>query len=166
VLKILAICIAVVACEGSLACSFAPTFKSFVPDADFVEKYFEENDGPVPAVPRSSVSVIRVTRGTSAAGDSCQDAGTVTVRITWPRSSLYPLSDMGFYFRVVSGDDRDHIFPTEPVTPLRTSGTSAELLFPWLDGHPSQHRPLNLKVEVIPISKALHLGPSTFIEIK
>src|SRR5436309_15700437 len=55
-------------------------------------------------LPAPSVTVKRIIRGTAAPGSSCEDAGLVDLTLSLPESSGYSLSEVGFYFRVVSGD--------------------------------------------------------------
>jgi hypothetical protein len=138
----------------------------FAPDANFLESYLDEHDEPVPAIPKATVAILSVSRGRVGPGDSCEDAGTITVRITWPRNSAYALNDMGFYFRVAAGNLPDGAIPLEPITPIRVDGQRTEFLFPWLDVEPAKQKPLRFRLEVIPVNKGLQLGPSTFVETR
>lgn len=139
----------------SQACSFPPGYERFSPSiATFSAKL---DRGRVALLPAPTVSRVQVTRGSAAVGSSCDDAGTLTVQLTWPNSSQYKLGEIGFYFRILRGRMPDQIFPLEPITGSIV-GNNAEFVFVWLDGHPSTHVPLRLEVEVFAINRGLQIG--------
>ena len=145
------------AAAAANACSFVqmqgfePDFATFQPRRDA--------QGLRVSLPAPDVTVLEVTRGSASAGTSCDDAGVVQLRVKWPRGG-YALSEVGFYFRVVGGEDRNHIFPPGPMMGfMRDGGT--EFLFAWLDGHPSQQQPLDLRVEIFAVNHGLEIGPAT-----
>lgn len=141
----------------SYACSFGPGYERFKPA---VATFQARMDGHrVALLPAPSVSAIQVRRGTAAPGSSCDDAGSLTLDVNWPRSSIYKLSEIGFYFRVVGGKEPDQIFPLEPISGTIV-GQRAQFFFAWLDGHPSAQIPLNLAVEVFAVNKGLQIGAS------
>ena len=144
--------------SSAFACSHASGVRSFVPDKTNFHPKFENNR--IALLPAPKVVVTKVTRGTSAPGALCSDAGTVSLQLTWPTTSQYTLSEVGFYFRVVSGKQPDLIFPLGPVT-SEVKENSTEFSFEWLDGNPSKQEPLNLDVEVFAVNNGLQIGPST-----
>lgn len=139
------------------ACSFAPGYEQFKPSiATFTPKL----DGNYDALlPPPAVSRIQVTRGKASPGSSCADAGTLTLDLTWPKTSVYRLGEVGFYFRVLNGKEPDRIFPLQPVSG-KIVGQRAQFFFVWLDGHPSDQSPLSLDVEVFAVNKGLEIGAS------
>lgn len=121
-------------------------------------------DDRLALLPAPRVRIVRLTRGTSAGDGMCGDAGQLTLELDWPTSSVYKLVEVGFYFRVLSGQQPDRIFPRIPVTGTVT-GQRARFFFVWPDGHPSVQRPLDLKVEVFAVNKGLELGASRSFHI-
>jgi len=106
-----------------------------------------------------------VTRGTAAPGSSCADAGTLTLYVSLPPASTYRLEELGVYFRVVGGEQPDEIFSDRPLTGTLEAGRM-RFLFVWLDGHPSQQRPLDLRVEAFLVAPDLSIGPSTTFVVR
>lgn len=139
----------------SYACSFAPGFERFTPSIDTFETKL--NGDLIARLPSPTVSGIRVKRGTVSSGSSCDDAGILTLDLLWPKSSIYKLNEVGFYFRVLSGRQPDQIFPLEPISG-KVVGQRAEFSFVWLDGPASHHKPLRLDVEVFAVNKGLQIG--------
>ena len=139
------------------ACSFAPGYDRFKPS---IATFEPRLDGDFDALlPPPAVSRIQVTRGTASPGLSCDDAGTLTLDLTWPKTSVYRLSEVGFYFRVLNGKGPDRIFPLQPVSG-KIDGQKTRFFFVWLDGQPSSQRPLSLDVEVFAVNKGLEIGAS------
>ena len=116
-------------------------------------------------VPAPVVKVSGVTRGVSAAGSSCADAGTLSLEISLPETSTYSIAEFGFYFRVNSGKLPDTIFPNVPVVGVIENGKS-RILFAWLDGHPSRQIALDIEVEAFLVTNGLDIGPSTVFTVK
>ena len=145
---------------SSQACSFAPGFQAYTPAAaSFEAKVDGERYALLPA---PGVRIVRLARGTAAAGGMCGGIGQLTLELDWPRSSVYKLDEVGFYFRVLGGRQPDRIFPLSPVTGTVT-GQRARFFFIWQDGHPSAQRLLNLEVEVFAVNKGLEIGaPRSF----
>ena len=139
----------------SYACSFAPRYEKFTPAVAAFEARMAGE--PVALLPPPRVGSIRVYRGTASPGSSCDDAGSLVLELNWPKSTGYRLQDIGFYFRVVGGQQPDRIFPLEPVTGT-IAGRNVRFAFYWLDGHPSGQIPLKLDVEVFAVNKGLQIG--------
>lgn len=116
-------------------------------------------------VPAPLVQVLKVTRGTTSPGSSCNDAGTVELEISLPEGSTYDISEFGFYFRVTKGKLPDEIFPDIPLTGEIKNG-KVILFLAWLDGHPKYQFPLDLNVDVFMITNGLNIGESTTFKIK
>ncbi len=110
------------------------------------------------------VEVISITRGIGTRHASCDDTGLLSLKVEWPRGTDYKLRDIGFEFRVVSGDDSYAIFPQAAVTG-HVDGRDREFLFIWRDGPPSQQQALDLKVEVRAVTADNQRGPATLATI-
>jgi hypothetical protein len=68
---------------------------------------------------------------------------------------------MGFYIRVVSGNLPSGLYPREPVSIVRADGPKADIRVSWQDDPAGKQKPLSFTIEIIPIDRWLHLGPST-----
>ena len=138
------------------ACMFVPGYEAFHPAvATFHERTVNHQQALLAA---PDVTVVELVRGSAEAGASCNDAGWLTVNLVWPKTNAYKISEIGFYFRV-KGKTPDQIFPLVPVVGT-ISGQRSRLRFVWLDGHPSQQKPLNLDVEVFAVNRGLEIGAS------
>lgn len=147
----------------AIGCTIAGN-EPFVPDvAGFEPKY--DKDENIALLPQPTPRLLRVQRGSAAAGASCDDAGIIELELTWSSSSEYKIGEVGFYFRVVSGKSPDEIFPLEP-TVGRVVGERMRFVFAWLDGHPSRQLPLDLRVEVFAVNRGLQIGPSVYFLVK
>ncbi len=155
--------------QGTLACSFSG-FDLFKPTLE----RWEEHPGPAQKgekgdywekVPAPVVKVSGVTRGSNAPGSSCSDAGTLALEMSLPEASTYSIDEFGFYFRVKSGKLPDAIFPDVPMIGVIEKGKS-NILFAWLDGHPSRQVELDLEIEVFLVTNDLNIGPSTVFTVK
>lgn len=158
------------ATTGAYACSFAGgVFRPTLED-------WEQHEGPKQSDPKADgdywegvpapvVEVVRVGRGSMAAGADCGDAGTIELRLSLPASSTYDIGEFGIYFRVVSGELPDEIFPHIPLTGM-VSGKATDVLLAWLDGAPSGQIPLDLEVDVFLVANDLSIGPPTRISVK
>ncbi len=137
------------------ACSFAPGYERFTPS---VAAFDARMDGDRTAVlPAPQIRVVQLVRGTGAEAGMCGDLGQLTLELDWPKSSVYRLNEVGFYFRVVDGQQPDRIFPLVPITG-KITGQRAKFFFIWLDGHPSTQAPLKLEAEVFAVNKGLEVG--------
>ena len=116
-------------------------------------------------VPVPLVRVVKVTRGTSAPGSDCSDAGTLDLEISLPPESTYSIDEFGIYFRVKSGKLPDEIFPSVPLVGKVKDG-KVRLFLAWLDGHPKYQIPLNLEVEVFFVTNGLNIGASSTFWVK
>ena len=155
--------------QNVLACSFGGS-DLFKPTL----KRWEQHPGPAQSggkgdyweqVPAPIVKVAAITRGSTAPGSSCSDAGTISIEISLPKESTYSIDEFAFYFRVKSGKLPDEIFPDVPMVGTIENNKS-NILFAWLDGHPSRQIELDLVVEVFLVTNGLNVGPSTVFTIK
>jgi hypothetical protein len=110
------------------------------------------------------VEIAGVTRGVGTRHASCDDTGLLTVQLEWPRGTDYKLRELGFEFRVTSGDPGIAIFPEVPVTG-RINGKRSEFLFMWRDGPPDQQQPLELELEVRAVTADNRRGPPARIRV-
>lgn len=153
------------------ACSFAGT-QIFEPGDNQWQKHpgpklsdpDAEGDYWLP-IPAPIVKVDRIKRGTQAAGSSCADAGLLFLEISLPPESPYTLGDFGIYLRVLEGTALRAIFSDYPLA-LDTEGDSRSLMLVWLDGHPDDHLPLDLKVEAFLVSPSLQIGASSTFQVQ
>ena len=147
------------------ACSFGPGYELYEPRFQDFEEKFDRN-GYLATLPApEKVEVQTLIRGTAAPGASCEDAGILTIRITWPQNSIYGLDEVGFYFRADAQKLPDLIFPLEPIVPIHFSDNEATFTFIWLDGHPSRQRPLDFELEVFAVNMGLQIGPPRTIRV-
>jgi hypothetical protein len=155
----------ILSCAASLnsnACSFAPGYFEFKPESSFEVKM--END-LIALLPAPKVQVLKIIRGRSSPGSSCDDAGIIQLSLEWPNESVYTLEELGFYFQSENGLQPDLIFPLNPVKGKINQNT-AEFQFVWLDGHPKYQKPLDFKVNVFAVNKGLQIGQPVQVHIK
>lgn len=137
------------------ACSFARGYEHFTPS---VAGFEARTDGTGFAVlPAPQVRAVQVRRASGGPGAMCGDVGQLTVELDWPRSSVYRLSEVGFYFRVVDGQQPDRMFPLVPITG-KIEGQRAKFFFIWMDVQPADQAPLTLEAEVFAVNKGLEIG--------
>jgi hypothetical protein len=106
------------------------------------------------------VRIVSMTRGVGTRHASCDDTGLLTLELERPRGTDYKLRDLGFQFRVVSGETAYALFPKDPVAG-KVEGRQAEFLFMWQDGPPAEQQPIRLEVEVRAVTQDHWLGPPT-----
>lgn len=144
------------------SCSFSGA-EPFQPDVEGWRPFGPDGDY-LGVIPAPKVVLRKAERGKEAPGASCADAGTLLLSVSLPRKTKYKISDLGVYFRVVGGEDFYGIFPVAPLAG-KVTGRGYDILLPWLDGHPSDHLPIKLNVEVFFVSKALQIGESKVVSI-
>ena len=165
----------VFACSFMVSKGFQPTLKNW-----------ERHPGPAQQggsgdywekIPKPVIEVKEITRGyakqeQSCDGDiceitydSCNDAGTLSMEASLPKSSTYQVKEFGVYLRIKSGEQPDEIFPESPVYSRIENGKMA-LFFAWLDQPKSQQKPLNLTVEAFFVANDLSIGPSMTFKIE
>ncbi len=147
----------------AMACSLAPGYFLFEASPSKFET--KMNEGRIALLPAPEVTIDSITRGSSSAGASCDDAGIINMTITWPKNSIYKIEDIGFYFQSINGLKPDLIFPLEPVTG-NNKGNQASFSFVWLDGHPKHQKNLDFNVNVFAVNKGLQVGQPTVVKIK
>ncbi len=162
------LCMPLLASPYALACSFEPGYAVFWPDAKAFEFRYDETGEYVALLPQPKVTITNITRGTAAPGSSCADAGVLELTIDWPPSSVYELHEVAFYFRAPIKSLPDLIFPLAPAAPLDSyiNGNKAKFHFVWLDGHPSQQKPLDFTLEVFAVNEGLEIGKSAKVRVK
>ena len=149
----------------AFGCSFAPGYEFFEPRMQDFEIKFDRN-GYVAVLPApEKVEILSVIRGTAAPGASCDDAGILKLRVTWPSLSIYRLDEVGFYFRADVDKLPDLIFPLAPIIPISINDDEAEFTFVWLDGHPSRQKPIDFELEVFAVNDGLQIGPSHTVRL-
>ena len=142
---------------AALACSLKSGAQPFV-------VLGQGSSAPSEGLKAPVVEVVSITRGIGTRQASCDDTGLLSLKVEWPRGTDYKLRDIGFEFRVVSGEDSYAIFPQEPVTG-RVDGRDSEFLFMWRDGPPPQQQAIQLQVEVRAVTADNQRGPATLATI-
>ena len=142
---------------AAMACSLKTGAQPFVAQGQRSTAVVEGLKAPL-------VEVVSITRGIGTRHASCDDTGLLSLKVEWPRGTDYKLRDIGFEFRVVSGEDSYAIFPQEPVTG-RVDGRDSEFLFMWRDGPPLQQQAIRLQVEVRAVTADNQRGPATLATI-
>lgn len=123
-------------------------------------------DGAVPvdnaAVPAPEIESSSLVRG-AGGGASCDGLGFFTVELKWPRGSGYALDEVGFEYRLVSGEAPQGLFAgTVLASPV--NGRKAQHQFTWQDVPPDQQRPMPMVVEVRAVTRDRQRGaPARFV---
>ena len=90
----------------AVATSFGSGYGNFTPTkGTFTEKLDGDS---VAFLPAPTVTITKITRGSATPGASGDDAGQLSLDLNWPRKSIYKLSEVGFYFRVLGGEPSSH----------------------------------------------------------
>lgn len=146
---VLGVCLAV---SNAYACKLSSGVTPFqVNSGTAVESAPEELKPP-------EVRIVSVTRGVGTRHASCDDTGLLALQVEWPRGTDYKLRDLGFQFRVVSGETAYALFPEGPIAG-KVEGRQADFLFMWQDGPPAQQQPIRVEVEVRAVTQDHRLGP-------
>ena len=124
--------------HAAAACMFTSNMTPFQGDTTILV-----DNGGIPPPEIESASIIRGTGG----GATCDALGFLSVQIKWPRGSDYDLDQIGFEYRVVSGEAPEGLIPGG-VLVSPTNGRKAEHQFTWQDLPPDQQRPTRLVLEV------------------
>jgi hypothetical protein len=147
----------------AFACSFDSGVGDFRPNLKSSKRIYGRTENVSTVKPIVSEQI--VSRGAGYSRGMCAGDGIVSVQVTIPKDHAFKLGDIGFYFRVVKGEDKDRIFPKHPLVGT-IDGDKMLFKFIWMDDEPSSQVQLNLLVELIPVNKALELGPSTQFMLK
>lgn len=134
--------------QAGAACMFTSNMTPFQADTSSLV-----DNARIPAPQIESTSIIRGAGG----GATCDALGFLSVEIRWPRGSDYDLDQVGFEYRVVSGEVPDGLLP-EGVLASPSSGRKAEHQFTWQDLPPGQQRPLQLVLEVRAVTRDRQRG--------
>jgi hypothetical protein len=139
----------------AIACSLAGSqpFRPSMPD----EPKTDPVTGGVAKPPVLTLVSASVSRGSGNDGSSCDDAGTARITITLPPDSPYFIDELGFYVRTIAGEPV--VSADLPMTALGVDPRTGTLMLHWLDGAPSEQRPLDLDLEVSALTHDLALGP-------
>ena len=97
---------------AALACSLKTGAQPFVVQGQASNAAVEGLKAPL-------VEVVSITRGIGSRHASCDDTGLLSLKVEWPRGTDYKLRDIGFEFRVVSGEDSYAIFPQQQAIQLQ-----------------------------------------------
>lgn len=101
-------------------------------------------------LPPPELEQVTLTRGLGG-GASCDQLGFLNIQLKWPRGTPYDLEEIGFEYRVVSGEAPEDLVPDAPVVaPIRGRRTEHQLT--WNDGTPDGQQPLHLVLEVRPVT--------------
>lgn len=135
----------------AMACSMKSGITEFKPQPMALDTTSEGLKAP-------ELDLVSVTRGIGARHSSCDDTGLLTIRVQWPRGTDYKLRDIGFEFRVISGESKYAIFP-ETAVASHVDGRVSEFVFMWRDGPPTQQQPIKMEVEVRAVTADNRRGP-------
>ena len=134
--------------QAEASCGFAGNMTPFQADTSVLV-----DNVLVPAPEVESASVVRGAGG----GASCDALGFLSVEIRWPRGSDYDLDEVGFEYRVVSGEPPDGLLPAG-VLVSPSNGRRAEHQFTWQDLPPEQQQPIHLVLEVRAVTRDRQRG--------
>ena len=133
----------------SLACSFAQMTEEFK---------IEDVEAPVPAKPKFVVKNIK--RGFyDGNGGSCSDAGSIALEVTHTGAD-----NVGYIFKIAEGSFEDKIFHDVPVTPSKFAEDNV-FTFIWFDGHSDEQEPIDMVVEITPVSKSGGKGEPEYLQV-
>lgn len=150
----------------SQACEW-DTPEPFKPDSEAYIRHFAADGYNHVKVPTPSVVLESVYRVDKLRGTSCDGFATLTLTVGLPPETPYQFDELGFYFRVVEGEDGSNIFRrTEPLTPVALEAGRAVFVFDWVEYPPPNQRPLELEIEVFAVANDLSIGPSTILEVR
>lgn len=124
--------------QSAAACMFTTNLTPFQSDTSVL---VDNSNIPAPEIERASL--IRGTGG----GATCDATGFLSVEIRWPRGSRFDLDEIGFEYRLVSGDAPAGLLPDKVVV-SPVAGRKAEHQFAWQDLPPAQQKPMQLVLEV------------------
>lgn len=134
--------------HAAAACMFTSNMAPFQGDTSVLV----DNTG-IPAPEIEATSLIRGAGG----GATCDALGFLSVQIKWPRGSDYDLDQVGFEYRVVSGEVPAGLLP-EGVLVSPSNGRKAEHQFAWEDLPPDQQRPIHAVLEVRAVTRDRQRG--------
>lgn len=137
----------------------------FKADAEQAKAYEDPRTGYAAHPPAPEVLEVDIERGTGSDGYSCADAGTLTVELRLPKDSPFTMADLGFYFRVVSGEDI-LVGHRVPLMPVASEGRRGSFILVWMDGAPADQQALDLEIEVFALSHDLEIGPPTRFKVQ
>ena len=141
----------------AVACTLKSGVSEFKPQLTETSASADELKAP-------GLELVSITRGVGTRHSSCDDTGLLSIRVEWPRGTDYKLRDIGFEFRVVSGETSYQIFP-QGVVSSRVDGRGSEFLFMWRDGPPGEQQPINMQVEVRAVTADNRRGPPTRLSV-
>ena len=137
------------------ACMFTSNMTPFQADTSALA----DNSG----IPAPEIVVSSVTRGIGG-GATCDALGFVSIDLKWPRGSDYDLDEIGFEYKVVSGEPPEGLIPTEVVA-SPVNGRKAEHQFTWQDAPTAQQRPIHLELEVRAVTRDRQRGAPARLRI-
>lgn len=145
------------------ACSLAGSepFRPTLPE----QPRLDPATGSYAAPPPLTLVSVSVSRGTGNDGFTCVDAGTLLITVALPADSPYFIDEIGFYVRTLAGEDitAGH---RSPIKALGVDPRSGTLMMHWLDGAPSEQRPLDLDLELSAVTHDLALGPPLRVRVR
>ena len=157
--KSLVVLCALLAAPHVYACGMTSKLTPFAPVAGSAP--VETAGGEIPA---PVVAVTEIVRGIGPKHSNCDDTGLLSVAVEWPRGK-HKLREVGFEFKVISGNPAYAIFPEGPVqAPIE--GRTSDFLFMWQEGAPAQQKPIDLHVEVRAVTRDNQRGPPTRIVVR
>lgn len=114
-------------------------------------------------IPAPEIEIASLTRGIGG-GATCDALGFLSVQLKWPRGSDYSLDEIGFEYRLVSGQAPEGLLPAVAVA-SPVSGRKAEHQFTWQDVPTSQQVPVHLELEVRAVTRDRQRGAPARVRI-
>lgn len=155
---ILVLLSSVFAVQTTLACRFAPGYRTFELSSTRLP-----STGPTPSAP--VVSVLSLKRGSDDGNfASCSDAGILTIAIEDGDTA----KNLGFLFEVESGSFPDKVLPDDIVSPIRLENGSWGFYFVWLDlpQGKSSTAPIDVRISVRAVSLTMVEGSKVFLNVR
>jgi hypothetical protein len=122
-----------------------------------------DNSLPVPVVVKTMVE--RGKRDFS--NETNLDDGYLWVRLALPDRVAIAMEDIGFQFRVVSGQvPRNLRIPKQAVRSVQISKDGSNFNFYWQDGGPEQHDPMDFVLEISIVTIDMRIGPPARLAVK
>jgi len=141
--------------QAAAACMFTSNVTPFQADTSALV----DNTG----IPAPEVEAANLTRGIGG-GATCDSLGFVSIQLKWPRGSDYDLDEIGFEYRIVSGEPPAGLVP-QTVVASPVSGRKAEHQLTWQDVPTDQQRPLHLELEVRAVTRDRQRGAPARVRI-
>ncbi len=126
------------------------------------------SDGSFLHAPKLSVKSVKVMRGKGGDGQSCSDAGSLSILLSLPKASSFTFYEFGVYFKVVNDSSKNNVLAGSqyPMLPVKVSGNKAEYILVWVDERPEDQRKIDLELEIFSVTHRMEIGASSKAWVK